>query len=164
MADYRAIEGASRSLRALLRDRMQEPVPVTLLPPDVEPADIDEPRVNLYLFEIKQHAQLKNQMPPGEGSPGTFGKPPLSLDLFYLLTTVFPTETATEPFAGAGERFGALSIAGRGSLRYSSTYFDTPDLRTFRSHHHGAALARTRFSEGHLQQVRRRDRGVGGVR
>lgn len=74
-----------------------------------------------------------------------------------------PNETATEPFAGAGERFGALSIAGRGSLRYSSTYFDTPDLRTFRSHHHGAALARTRFSEGHLQQVRRRDRGVGAT-
>lgn len=96
MADYRAIEGASRTLRSLLRDRMQEPVPITLLPPDVEPADIDEPRVNLYLFEIRQQAQLKNQMPPGEGSPGAYGKPPLSLELLYLLTTVFPTETSLE--------------------------------------------------------------------
>lgn len=96
MAGYRAIEGASRTLRSLLRDRMQEPVPVTLLPPDVEPADIDGPRVNLYLFEVKRQAELANQMPPGEGHAGSFGKPPLSLELFYLLTTVFPTETAIE--------------------------------------------------------------------
>ena len=96
MADFRAIEGASRTLRSLLRDRMQEPVPVTLLPPDIEPADIEDRRVNLYLFEVKEHAQLKNQMPPGEGPPGAYGKPPLSLELFYLLTTIVPTETATE--------------------------------------------------------------------
>ena len=96
MADYRAIEGASRTLRSLLRDRLQEAVPVTLLPPDIEPADIEGRRLNLYLFEVKEHAQLKNQMPPGEGPPGSYGKPPLSLELFYLLTTVFPTETAVE--------------------------------------------------------------------
>lgn len=96
MADYRAIEGASRTLRSLLRDRMQEPVPVTLLPPDIEPDDVDGPRINLYLFEIKPHAQLRNQMPPGEAPPGAYGKPPLPLELLYLLTTVFPTETSSE--------------------------------------------------------------------
>ncbi|MEZ5863380.1 MAG: hypothetical protein R3D25_04650 [Geminicoccaceae bacterium] len=48
---------------------MQETVPVTLLPPDVEPADIDGPRVNLYLFEVKRQAELANQMPPGQGTP-----------------------------------------------------------------------------------------------
>ncbi|HMR32999.1 MAG TPA: Pvc16 family protein [Geminicoccaceae bacterium] len=111
MADYRAIEGASRTLRSLLRDRMQEPVPVTLLPPDVEPADIDEPRINLYLFEIRQHAQLRNQMPPGEGPPGAFGKPPLSLELLYLLTTIVPTETAIEADLGCQRMLGdALAV------------------------------------------------------
>lgn len=111
MAGYRAIEGASRTLRALLRDRMQETVTVTLLPPDVEPSDIDGPRVNLYLFEVRQQPQLRNQMPPGEGTAGAFGKPPLSLELFYLLTTVFPTETAAEADLGCQRMLGdALGV------------------------------------------------------
>lgn len=111
MAGYRAIEGASRTLRSLLRDRLQEPVPVTLLPPDVEPTDIDGPRINLYLFEIKEQAQLKNQMPPGEGPAGAYGKPPLSLELFYLLTTIASSETALEADLGCQRMLGdALGV------------------------------------------------------
>ncbi|SAL80278.1 hypothetical protein AWB71_06087 [Caballeronia peredens] len=97
MADFRAIEAASRTLRALLRDRMVEPVSVTLAPPDIEPEDVaEERRVNLYLLEVKEHAQLKNQMPPGDGAPGAYGRPPLSLELIYLLTTHVPSETGPE--------------------------------------------------------------------
>ena len=111
MADYRAIEGASRTLRSLLRDRMQEPVPVTLLPPDVEPADVDDRRINLYLFEIREQAQLKNQMPPGGAPAGTYGKPPLSLELFYLLTTIASSETALEADLGCQRMLGdALGV------------------------------------------------------
>lgn len=51
-----------------------------------------------------------------------------------------PVETVSELFAGTEGRFGALSIEGRRSLRYSSTYFDTPDLRTFRDHRQGRRL------------------------
>jgi hypothetical protein len=97
MADYKAIELASRSLRALLRDRLQDPVAVTLAPPDIEPIDVGEQRrINLYLLEVKEHAQLKNQMPPGQGDLGSYGRPPLSLELIYLLTTHVPSETADE--------------------------------------------------------------------
>lgn len=97
MADFRAIEAASRTLRALLRDRMVETVSVTLAPPDVEPDDVaEERRINLYLLEVKEHAQLKNQMPPGDGAPGGYGHPPLSLELVYLLTTHVPSETGPE--------------------------------------------------------------------
>ncbi len=111
MAGYRAIEGASRTLRSLLRDRMQEPVPVTLLPPDVEPADIDDRRINLYLFEIREQAQLKNQMPPGEAPPGGYGRPPLSLELFYLMTTTASSETALEADLGCQRMLGdALGV------------------------------------------------------
>lgn len=51
-----------------------------------------------------------------------------------------PIETVSELFAGAEGRFGTLSIEGRRSLQYSSTYFDTPDLRTFRDHRQGRRL------------------------
>jgi hypothetical protein len=97
VASYLAIEAASRSLRSLLRDRMQDAVAVTLAPPDIEPADAaEERRINLYLLEVKEHAQLKNQMPPGAGNPGRYERPPLSLELVYLLTTHVSSETATD--------------------------------------------------------------------
>ena len=113
MADYRAIEASSRSLRALLRDRMQETVAVTLAPPDVQPDDVaEERRVNLYLLEVREHAQLKNQLPPGQGAPGSYGRPPLSLELFYLLTTHVPSETGLEADLACqrmlGDALGAL--------------------------------------------------------
>lgn len=37
-------------------------------------------------------------------------------------------------------RFGVLTIGGRTSFRYSSTYLDTPDLRCFRDHRQGRRL------------------------
>ena len=40
-------------------------------------------------------------------------------------------------FAGAEERFGVLTIGGRQVFQYSSTYLDTPDLRTFHAHRGG---------------------------
>ena len=75
-----------------------------------------------------------------------------------------PTETVTELFAGAEERFGALSIEGRRSLRYSSTYFDTPDLRTFRDHRQGRRLRfKTRVrtyldTDTHMFEVKLKER------
>jgi hypothetical protein len=36
--------------------------------------------------------------------------------------------------AELGERFSVLRIGGRRQFRYTSTYFDTPDLLTFRQH------------------------------
>lgn len=113
MADYRAIEASSRSLRALLRDRMLETVAVTLAPPDIEPDDVaEERRINLYLLEVREHAQMKNQMPPGQSAPGSYGRPPLSLELFYLLTTHVPSESGPEADLACqrmlGDALGAL--------------------------------------------------------
>src|SRR3954463_13881961 len=107
MASFRAIEAASKTLRSLLRDRMQDPVLVTLAPPDVEPADTaGERRINLYLLEVKEHAQLRNQMPPGDGHPGTYGRPPLSLELVYLLTTHPGSETPIDADLGCQRMLG----------------------------------------------------------
>lgn len=88
MADFTAIAAVSRTVRALLLDRMVTPgTVVTLAPPDILIAGINGPRVNLYLYEVLEQPQLKNQNIPGREHPAAFGHPPLSLTMRYLMTS-----------------------------------------------------------------------------
>ena len=87
MADHTAMAAVSRTLRTLLLDRMDVPTAVTIAPPDVTVTGIDGGRVNLYLYEIHESGALKNQEIPGHGHPAAYGRPPLSLDLRFMLTT-----------------------------------------------------------------------------
>jgi hypothetical protein len=87
MADHRAVAAVSRTLRNLLRDRMRTDAAVTLAPPDVRVQGVTGARVNLYLFQTLEAAELRNQEPPGRGWPKVPGRPPLGLRLRYLLTT-----------------------------------------------------------------------------
>ena len=48
-----------------------------------------------------------------------------------------PAEALPGILAGSGEGLGILTIDGRDSFRYSSTYFDTPELGSFRDHRQG---------------------------
>lgn len=96
MADHRAIAAVSRSLRLLLRDRMRGGAAVTLAPPDVTVQGIAGARVNLYLFQVIEAAELRNQEPPGRGWPKTPGQPPLALRLRYVLTAQAATEDQEE--------------------------------------------------------------------
>lgn len=96
MSNFKAIAGVSRTLRTLLRDRMEEPVPVTIAPPDVKVASITEKRLNFYLYQVTENGYLKNQEIPGHGHPSAYGHPPLSLDLYYLLTAYGSNETAED--------------------------------------------------------------------
>ena len=94
MSDFRAIGGVSSSLQRLLRDRIQLPAGVTLAAlqitissPKIElEAGVEPPRVNLFLYRVKENGYLKNQEIPGSGHPADYGHPPLSLDLYYLVT------------------------------------------------------------------------------
>ncbi|MDF5751861.1 polyphosphate polymerase domain-containing protein [Spongiactinospora sp. TRM90649] len=54
-------------------------------------------------------------------------------DLKYLV----PATLLAELVALLGERFAVLEIGWRRQFRYSSTYFDTPDLLTYRQHRQG---------------------------
>lgn len=92
MSDYRAIAGVSATLRTLLMDRMENPTTVTLTAPDIEPDNVADTRINLFLFQIKEHPYLRNQEIPGTGHPAAYGTPPLSLELYYLLTPYGVTE------------------------------------------------------------------------
>jgi Pvc16 N-terminal domain len=94
VADQTAIAAVSRTLRALLRDRMVGTPAVTFAPPDVVPTDVGDARVNLYLIHVIENAELKNQESPFTGS--AYGRLPLSLNLRYLMTTYPGQETLQE--------------------------------------------------------------------
>lgn len=92
MSNYLAVGGVSNTIRNLLSDRME-------LPPDVSDSDLQvtigtpsedddtsTTRINLFLYKVTRSASLSNQEIPGHGHPAAFGRPPLSLELHYLLT------------------------------------------------------------------------------
>lgn len=96
MADFLAIAGVSRTLRNLLEDRMvtvAPPIHVTIAPPDVAISNKTGKRANLYLYQITENGSLKNQEIPGQGHPADYGRPPLSIDLHYLITAHGSAET-----------------------------------------------------------------------
>ena len=75
MADHNAIAAVSRTLRTLLRDRLNNAAAaVTLAPPDIEPSDVQGARVNLYLFQVTHHPQLANQEIPGHAHPSEMAR------------------------------------------------------------------------------------------
>jgi hypothetical protein len=86
VSSYRAIAGVTQSLVNLLGDRMTETATITVAPPDIEVDNVAGKRLNLYLYHLAENAYLKNQEIPGEGYPGAYGNPPLSIDLNYIVT------------------------------------------------------------------------------
>lgn len=121
MSNFQAIGGVSDTLRTLLMDRMELPedlaaVPVTIGPPrpdtqNQQPDAMEAARVNLFLYRLTENAVLKNQEIPGHGSPRAFGFPPLSLNLYYLLTAYGtrdeegrPSETLSHFLLGSAMR------------------------------------------------------------
>jgi hypothetical protein len=100
MPDTAMVMAISRTLQILLADRVEPPpnvasVPVTVSTPQADPnaAPAAEPtRLNLFLYRITENEHLKNQESPGRGHPGTYGHPPLCLNLHYLLTAYGSTD------------------------------------------------------------------------
>jgi hypothetical protein len=130
MGDYRAIAGVSASLRNLLRNRMQEPVAVTIAPPDVTVNGITGRRLNLYLYEISENGALKNQEIPGHGHPSAYGHPPLALNLHYLLTAHGETETSPDADLAAQQILGdAMRVLHDFAMLTPSLYEDDDPTR-----------------------------------
>lgn len=96
MSSFLAISGVSSTLRNILRDRMEQTVPITIAPPDAQVDGIAGRRLNIYLYQVTENGSLKNQEIPGQGHPAAYGCPPLSLDLHYLLTPFGASETAPD--------------------------------------------------------------------
>lgn len=131
MADYRAIAGVSSSLRTLLRDRMEQQVDVTIAPPDVTVTGATGRRLNLYLYQVTENGYLKNQEIPGQGHPGTYGHPPLSLDLHYLLTAHGTSETAADSDVEAQQILGdAMRVVHDFAIVWDELQITSPSVGT----------------------------------
>lgn len=95
MSDFSGIAGVTRSLQRLLEDRLVGPATVTAAPPDQTPSNVTGARLNLFLFRVSENATLRNQDLAGAAPPASYGRPPLSLDLHYLLHPV-PAQPADD--------------------------------------------------------------------
>jgi hypothetical protein len=106
MSDFRAIAAVSTTLRTLLRDRMEQPVTVTIAPPDVSVDGVGSTRrLNLYLYQFAENASLKNYDHSGSSSE-PYGTPPLALELYYLMTAYGSSDV------GADSDLEAQSVLG----------------------------------------------------
>ncbi len=95
MSASTAIGMVSESLRNLLVGEMHlsPPVPVTVLAPDESSSNR---RMNLFLYKVQENPAFKNvDWQVKRGSPGTLVPPPLSLNLFYLMTPYAPNDGLT---------------------------------------------------------------------
>jgi hypothetical protein len=106
MSSFLAIAGVTSTLRNLLRDRMEQTVDVTMAPPDVTITGSTGRRLNVYLYQLTENGYLKNQEIPGQGHPADYGRPPLSLDLHYLLTAYGASDSAADADLQAQQTIG----------------------------------------------------------
>ncbi len=108
MSNFEAIRGVTWTLRRLLQDNLEvAPVTITLVPPDVTLAGLNGRRINLFLYLVEESPYLRNQEIPGEGSPGAYGYPPLSLSLHYLMTAYSEGDSSNERDLPAQEALAA---------------------------------------------------------
>ena len=111
-----AIGKVSESLRILLLQEMKmtPPIPVTILSPDEEATEAK--RLNLFLYRILDNAFLRNvEWQPKKGDSAKLVAPPLSLNLFYLLTSYINPDTNT----GNADAHGILGEAMRVFYEYA---------------------------------------------
>ena len=126
MSNFRAIAAVTRTLRTLLRDRMEDLVPVTIAPPDVVVTGFSDRRLNLYLYQVTENGYLRND--DRRAHSDAYGAPPLSLELLYLLTAHGSTETGPDSDLEAQSILGDsmrvlhdLPIVGRDLLQVRLT-------------------------------------------
>ena len=87
MATHTAIRAVSSSLRNLLLAELENgPIDVTVARPDADITPLSGSRINLFLYKVDENSSLKNMDLPGRGHPAAYGRPPLSIDLHYLVT------------------------------------------------------------------------------
>ena len=88
MSDYTVIADVGETLIELIRENMQDLItPASIIlssPGEIEAQDY--PRLSLFLYQVTENAHLKNQEMQALNS-ATMLYPPLTLDLYYMLTS-----------------------------------------------------------------------------
>jgi uncharacterized protein DUF4255 len=82
-----ALSRVSTTLADLLTDRMDRIETITFGPPKADATVSGGPRLNLFLFRIHENPAFRNDEDPRVAVPGTYGHPPLALQLSYLVTS-----------------------------------------------------------------------------
>jgi len=129
MSNSLAIAATTLTLRALLekeiplRDAGLPGLKVTTLPPDLarkNAADVGA-QLNVFLYQTAVNAAWRNQSAPTQTRPGETGRPPLALNLHYLLTA-YGDDTDDESISHRvlGGAMGVLhdhALLGRDEIR-----------------------------------------------
>lgn len=116
MASYAAIADASETLIELLRDRITERSDVVSVDRSeialVSPAEVEadsDVRLSVFLYDVTENGVLKNQERPMVDTDRR-GRPPLVLDLQYLLTA-FPSQSGSDETANTLDQQRVLGLA-----------------------------------------------------
>ena len=95
MSNALAIAAVTTTLRRLIEQSLPDTISgatVTTKPPDKAlktssgPESASNNQINLFLYQTELHPQWRNQPLPEKVKPGETGQPPLTLNLYYLLT------------------------------------------------------------------------------
>ena len=97
MSNHQAIAAVTATLRSLL-NRGLGVNDVTVRPPDRVSTNNGASHLNLFLYQTAQNAALRNMSIPPLAKPGESGTPPLSLNLYYLIT-VYGADDVNEDLA-----------------------------------------------------------------
>ena len=109
MAGVTAIQGVDDTLKQLATTAVAALTPrprITVGPLDVDANDL---RLNWFLYRIAPNTAYRNMEPPQTGTVTARGRPPLALELHYLLTA-FPA-AATGNADGDQEQFAHAGLA-----------------------------------------------------
>ena len=106
MSNSQAIAAVTSCLQQLIEKAFDVPVTVTTKPLDKAHIDTSPKRLNLFLYSIGPNGAWRNRDLPTE-RPGERGRPPLALNLQYLLTAYADDEVESHKLIGTA--VGALS-------------------------------------------------------
>jgi len=105
MSTVKAIQGVDDTLKKLVADAVVALAPKPAVTIGALDRDSDELRLNWFLYRVSPNAAYRNMEPPQTGWKTSRGRPPLALQLSYLLTA-FPAAATNggdqEQFAHAG--------------------------------------------------------------
>jgi hypothetical protein len=135
MATFTAVADVTASLLRLLRSHMLSGAEVTSAPPDID-LGATRTRVNLYLIQVRESPCLKNMDIPPRTPRGSPGRPPLSVELRYMLTAHPEREDQVDAQASAERALGdAMSV-----LHHYGPLIDTATIRNSAAGQVGAPI------------------------
>jgi Pvc16 N-terminal domain len=108
LSNHHAIAAVTATLRALLNRGLNVNT-TTVRPPDRIDSTNGSAHLNLFLYQTSQSAALRNMNWPQKVKPGETAPPPLTLNLYYLITAYGPDE-ADEDLASHGLLGQAMSV------------------------------------------------------